>query len=266
MGGEEWNSPAYDPLTNLIFTPDVEWCTTVKLQTREEIAAAPLGQPWTGEKALNPFNEFGEFTRTDRVWAGWLYGTDADTGVWKWRLKSNYPIFGGVTPTAGGLVFFGDMGGNFYALDTTTGQKLWGQKIGGAIGGGVITYTVNGAKKSRWRPATYLPLFLPKSGERRSRSSASTSVRECSHVAPWRRCSRRPRGANFARSSLFSPSLPCCSVSLAAQAEETSSERAIWNRQINPRSIAWQSLTNRTSLSSGATTSAIGTSAATAWA
>ena len=147
VGGEEWNSPAYDPLTNLIFTGDVEWCTTVKLQTREEIAAAPLGQPWTGEKASNPFNEFGEFSRTDRVWAGWLYATDADTGVWKWRLKSNYPIFGGVTPTAGGLVFFGDMGGNFYALDAATGQKLWGQKIGGAIGGGVITYTVNGAQK-----------------------------------------------------------------------------------------------------------------------
>ena len=37
------------------------------------------------------------------------------------------------------------MGGNFYALDATTGQKLWGKKIGGAIGGGVITYTANGA-------------------------------------------------------------------------------------------------------------------------
>jgi PQQ enzyme repeat len=36
------------------------------------------------------------------------------------------------------------MGGNFYALDAATGQKLWGQKIGGAIGGGVITYTANG--------------------------------------------------------------------------------------------------------------------------
>jgi alcohol dehydrogenase (cytochrome c) len=52
-----------------------------------------------------------------------------------------------VTPTAGGLVFFGDMGGDFYALDAATGQKLWGQKIGGAIGGGVITYTVSGAQK-----------------------------------------------------------------------------------------------------------------------
>jgi alcohol dehydrogenase (cytochrome c) len=146
-GGEEWNSPAYDPVTNLIFTGDVDWCTTVKLQTREEVVGSSIGQPWTGEKSFNPFNVFGEFTRADGVWAGWLHAVDADTGVWKWRLKSNYPILGAVTPTAGGLVFFGDAGGNFYALDAATGQKLWGQKIGGAIAGGVITYTANGGQK-----------------------------------------------------------------------------------------------------------------------
>jgi hypothetical protein len=54
----------------------------------------------------------------------------------------------GVTPTAGGVVFFGDMGGNFYALDADTGEKLWGQKIGGAIGGGVITYETNGQQSA----------------------------------------------------------------------------------------------------------------------
>jgi alcohol dehydrogenase (cytochrome c) len=36
---------------------------------------------------------------------------------------------------------------NFYALDAANGQKLWGQELGGAIGGGVITYTANGAQK-----------------------------------------------------------------------------------------------------------------------
>ena len=44
-------------------------------------------------------------------------------------------------------MFVGDMGGNFYALDALTGEKLWGQKIVGAIGGGVITYTVDGQQK-----------------------------------------------------------------------------------------------------------------------
>jgi hypothetical protein len=39
------------------------------------------------------------------------------------------------------------MGGNFYVLDAANGQQLGGQKIGGAIGGGVITYTVHGTQK-----------------------------------------------------------------------------------------------------------------------
>ena len=52
-----------------------------------------------------------------------------------------------MTPTAGGIVLFGDMGGNFYVLETASGQKLWGRKIGGAIAGGVITYTANGVQK-----------------------------------------------------------------------------------------------------------------------
>ena len=84
---------------------------------------------------------------TEGYWAGWVYAVDADTGVWKWRLKSNYPILGGMTPTAGGLVFVGDIGGNFYALDAANGEKLWGQDLGGAIGGGVITYAAGGAQK-----------------------------------------------------------------------------------------------------------------------
>src|SRR5271170_2578664 len=146
-GGEEWNSPAYDPRTNLIFVGDVDWCSTVKLQTREEVVRAATGQMWTAERSLNPANAFGKFSRADGHWKGWLHAVDADTGQWKWRLESNYPIVGAVTPTGGGLVFFGDVGGNFYGLDASSGQKLWGQKIGGAIAGGVITYTANGAQK-----------------------------------------------------------------------------------------------------------------------
>jgi alcohol dehydrogenase (cytochrome c) len=51
------------------------------------------------------------------------------------------------TLTAGGLVFVGDMGGTFYASDAQTEQTLWSQKIGGALGGGVITYQVNGVQR-----------------------------------------------------------------------------------------------------------------------
>ena len=44
-------------------------------------------------------------------------------------------------------MFVGDVGGNFYALDASSGKKLWGQKIGGAIGGSVIVYRADGTEK-----------------------------------------------------------------------------------------------------------------------
>ena len=145
-GGAEWNGPAYDPKTNLVYIGEVEWCTTVTLQTPQQMAKTSAGAPWSGEASINPFNTWG---KPDPFgdWAGWVYACDADTGAWKWRVKTNYPIQSGMTPTAGGVVFFGDMGGNFYAVDADNGHKLWGRKIGGAIGGGVITYTADGKQK-----------------------------------------------------------------------------------------------------------------------
>jgi alcohol dehydrogenase (cytochrome c) len=118
----------------------------VTLQPSEQIRKTAAGTPWSGEDSINPFNVWGKQDPFGD-WAGWVYATDADTGAWTWRIKTNYPIQSGVTPTAGGLVFFGDMGGNFYAVDATNGHKLWGEKIGGAVGGGVITYAINGSQK-----------------------------------------------------------------------------------------------------------------------
>jgi len=113
VGGAEWNGPAYDPQTNLILIGEVDWCATVKLRTAEQIRAVKPGSPWSAMATI----------------------------------KSNYPAQSGMTPTAGGSVFFGDTGGNFYALNAVNGQRLWGQKIGGAIGGGVITYTAGGVQR-----------------------------------------------------------------------------------------------------------------------
>jgi alcohol dehydrogenase (cytochrome c) len=146
VGGAEWNGPAYDPQLNLVFIGEVEWCTTVTLLPAEKIVAVAPGKPWSGEASINPFNTWGKPDPTFD-WAGWTYAVDADTGAWKWRAKTNYPIQSGMTPTAGGIVFFGDMGGNFYVLDSANGRKLWGQNLRGAVGGGVITYSVNGTQK-----------------------------------------------------------------------------------------------------------------------
>ena len=141
VGGAEWNSPAYDPATNLILVGEVDWCFAVTLEDTQKLETAPMGVPWSGMAALNPFNDFGHPLEGDEDWHGWVYAIDADTGQWAWRAQLNYPVLSGMTPTAGGVVFFGDVDGNFYALNAATGEKLWGEHLGGGIGGGVITYT-----------------------------------------------------------------------------------------------------------------------------
>jgi len=156
-GGAEWNGPAYDPQTNHVYIGEVEWCTTVRVKAETDIRATPAGQPWSGEASVNPFSMWGAGD-PDFDWAGWVTAFDADTGEWRWRAKTNYPVQSGVTPTAGGIVLFGDMGGNFYVLDALNGAKLWSQKIGGAVAGGVITYGVDG--KQRTAAATGLTEIL----------------------------------------------------------------------------------------------------------
>jgi alcohol dehydrogenase (cytochrome c) len=55
-GGAEWNSPAYDPQTNLILVGEIDWCTSVNVQDPEQLRSVEVGQLWCGEAALNPFN------------------------------------------------------------------------------------------------------------------------------------------------------------------------------------------------------------------
>jgi outer membrane protein assembly factor BamB len=76
-----------------------------------------------------------------------MTATDAASGERKWQFHAPFPLLGGVTPTIGRLVLFGDMGGNFYALDAASGKKLWSTDLGGAVGGGVITYDTGQGQK-----------------------------------------------------------------------------------------------------------------------
>ncbi len=145
-GGAEWNGPAYDPMTNLVLVGEVDWCTTVTLESEQKLVKTPVGEAWTGMATIDPYHTYGVMDPISE-WAGWVYAVDADSGQWTWRVKTNFPILGGITPTLGGVTFFGDMGGNFYAVDSKNGQKLYGSDLGGAIGGGVISYTAGGNQR-----------------------------------------------------------------------------------------------------------------------
>jgi PQQ-dependent dehydrogenase (methanol/ethanol family) len=135
-GGSEWNGPAFDPRHDLVFSGQVDWCSTVQLKDPQELVSVALGQAWAGSA------NGGGFGVKDDVssWSGHLTATDAESGEAAWTLRTPAPIVSGVTATAGGLLFAADLAGNLYALDAQRGKVLWTRKLDGALGGGLITY------------------------------------------------------------------------------------------------------------------------------
>jgi alcohol dehydrogenase (cytochrome c) len=75
---------------------------------------------------------------------GWVTSFDAENGTVRWKFQAPRPILAGVTPTAGGVVFAADMGGQLYGLDAVSGQPLWQTSTGQSTGGGIITYSAGG--------------------------------------------------------------------------------------------------------------------------
>ena len=146
VGGGEWSSAAFDPRNNLIYTGQVEWCSTIKIVSASLLENIPDGGPWLGAAYLNPMSAAGK-RDPHHEWGGWLYASDADTGEWAWRARTNYPILGAITPTAGGILAFGDAGGNFYVMNASTGEIVWKHDFGGAIAGGIISYAVQGKQR-----------------------------------------------------------------------------------------------------------------------
>ena len=66
------------------------------------------------------------------------------TGETAWEIPDTFPNWSGALVTAGGLVFYGSLGGDFRAVDRATGKVLWSRKLGSGVIGNPITYSVKG--------------------------------------------------------------------------------------------------------------------------
>jgi alcohol dehydrogenase (cytochrome c) len=138
QGGVNWNGPAYSPLQNSLFVNTRDWATTVKLGGPETLDDHEVGKPFVGSA-----NGFGDDDpQSER--SGWLTAVDADNGRVLWKYRSALPLAAAVTPTAGGLVFTGDLEGNLLAFDAKNGKVLFKNKAGGPVGGGIISYSLGG--------------------------------------------------------------------------------------------------------------------------
>jgi alcohol dehydrogenase (cytochrome c) len=132
LGGVEWNGPAVDPGTRRVYVGAVDFCQTIVAGTPKYIK----GQFYFGT-SQTPIASEG-------AGRGWVYAIDGDSGQTLWNYHADAPVVAGVTPTAGGVVFTGDMAGNLLAFDARAGTLLLKYNTGGAIAGGVITYESGG--------------------------------------------------------------------------------------------------------------------------
>jgi alcohol dehydrogenase (cytochrome c) len=137
-GGVEWNGPTYSPQTNALYVNAIDWCTTVRVAPPSELEGKD-GIPWTGSAELEK-----PFGKPDSTRRGWLTALDADDGKVRWRYPSPTPLVAGITATAGGLVFTGDLQGNVLAFDAASGRILWRASTGQPVGGGVVSFAAGG--------------------------------------------------------------------------------------------------------------------------
>ena len=77
---------------------------------------------------------------------GHLSAIDPLTGKTKWEVPSDIPRFSGVLSTAGGVVFSGQLTGEFEAFDADSGKKLWQFQTGSGIEGQPVTWQQDGVQ------------------------------------------------------------------------------------------------------------------------
>lgn len=153
LGGSEWNGAAFSPVLNTIFTGAVDWCA-VGVQLKKPPERGTPGQFWFG--STKPTSELNAPKEEAR---GWIIAFDAENGAVRWKHQTAKPVLGGVTPTAGDIVFSDDIGGNVFALDAQTGRVLWQTSTGQSTGGGVVTYSAGGHQRLALAAGMKSPLW-----------------------------------------------------------------------------------------------------------
>jgi alcohol dehydrogenase (cytochrome c) len=131
VGGIGWNGPALDIAQRVLVVGATDWCS---MMTRgaPQYEAGSLYYAGTYEWVNDPPP------------TGWITALDADSGHVRWRFHAPAPVVSGITPTAGGITFAGDFSGQLYVFRTRDGKVLYKTDTGGAVAGGISTYSVRG--------------------------------------------------------------------------------------------------------------------------
>ena len=131
-GGALWSTPAFTPTNNTMFIASIDWCGVFK--KAGELRFVPGQFYMGGSYTPDPIEKSH----------GWLTAIDAVTGSVRWKYQSARPLLAAVTASAGGVLFTGELTGDFLVVDSKDGKILYRFYAGGPITGGVISYAVKG--------------------------------------------------------------------------------------------------------------------------
>jgi quinohemoprotein ethanol dehydrogenase len=144
LGAHNWHPMAYNPDLRLAYIPAQE--------LPQAYVVDPLGtdQPAKWNTGVNfAAGVPAEFTPAIRAMVrptlkGRLIAWDPIANEQRWSYEHNNAWNGGVLSTAGGLVFQGQLEGQFSAFDAATGEKLWSQDVKSGAASGPGTYMIDG--------------------------------------------------------------------------------------------------------------------------
>ena len=133
IGAKNWNQSAYSLLTGLLYIPVQEICNELTASDEE----ASEGKSFIGGRWVNQPPPGGKYE-------GYIAAYDPRSGERKWTAPAATWILASILVTAGDLLFSGDPEGNFFALNSRSGERLWSFQTGGGHRGSAITYSVGG--------------------------------------------------------------------------------------------------------------------------
>lgn len=134
MGGKDQQPVSVDPNDpEYFYAPTNNWCMEDEPQKRAYIQ----------QGTVYVFANVYMYPEKPGV-TGAIKKFNVLTGKTVWRTTDPFPNWSGTMTTAGGLVFYGSLGGDFRALDRDDGKVLWQRKLASGIIGNPISWKVAG--------------------------------------------------------------------------------------------------------------------------
>jgi PQQ-dependent dehydrogenase (methanol/ethanol family) len=132
IGGKNWQPMSFNPQTGLVYIPSNNFCMDWSVSdVSYKRGVFYLGAEFPTKEGPGGF--LGELVAWDPVRNKKI-----------WSIKEDLPFNGGTLSTGGNLVFYGNLHGDFHAINATNGEILWKKNLGSGIGAGPVAYAVDG--------------------------------------------------------------------------------------------------------------------------